>query len=88
MAKKRALPKVGELVMVQWLDAAGYAGWQEDDGGRYTGAPVASVGWVVQVDELIVALSPHTALDDNSIEPHGDVMAIPKGMVMRWQVIK
>lgn len=81
------MPEIGELVIAWWSDACTYGGWQEDDGRPFTPSLCVSAGWVVQVDEQCICLSPHTQ-EDNSKETMGDVMVIPRGMLDEWQRLK
>lgn len=78
------MPKLDELVMVEWADACSYGGWLEDDGRPFEACAVTSVGWVVQVDKDVIALSPHRQDEAVSQETMGDVMVIPLGMLKDW----
>lgn len=85
-SKKQKMPRVGDLVLLRWLDISEDPSWRTDGGKDAEVANCESVGWVCNVTRSSVTLTRSYHLDGD--EKHaGDAIVFPRGCVSGWSLL-
>lgn len=78
------MPKLGDLVLIRWLDAWGTGKWTDPAELNEDSYPVTSVGWLLQNNKQGVKVHACRA-DSGNI---ANITHIPKGMVQTIKTIR
>jgi len=85
------LPKfaIGDLVLIQWLDAAVDSGWEDDKSHDSKAHLIQSVGWVIEksAKKKAVILAADKAADPTDKETNRR-LAIPNGWIQSVAMLK
>jgi hypothetical protein len=80
--------KLGQLVMVEWLDATTQNGWSPAEDRREP-ERCLTVGWLLRDDEIAISIAASLGFDDDGeINGVNAVTTIPHGMVHRIKKVK
>jgi len=77
--------RVGQLVVVHWLDAS----WAREvsDGDQVTPTRAKTVGWVRKRTDKMISVQGETFPDDPEMETGRDVTTVTAAMLRRVQVL-
>ena len=79
------LPKVGSIVVVDWLDANSYgAGWKHKEELDGQLLKCSTVGWLMRDDKKTISMAA-TASEDEFVT---DACVIPKSFITKVTVLK
>lgn len=85
--RKTQMPRVGDLVLLRWVDIHENPQWgASDDHGVTT---CESVGWVVKVSTTLVTMTRTYGTDHGSTEREpGDAITFPRGCITGFEVLR
>lgn len=83
--QRRTTNRTGELVYLEWVDSAGYTGWQKLETLQHNmdALSIKSVGWIVAENQDILTIVPHISPSSGC----GD-LTIPKAVITKCRIIK
>jgi len=85
-------PKLGTLVLIEWLDSTSLSGWQylaPNETLSFSPRRIKTIGWVVATSPVALLLTAHTSEPGEGDPRFGslDPLAIPRGCIMKLQAV-